>query len=457
MVVIEGRRRIGKSRLVEEFAKGQTFYCFTGIAPEKGTTAQMQRDEFARQFSEQFNLPNVVMHDWGDLLTMLYKQVEKNNVVLLLDEISWMGSLDPTFLGKLKTAWDTQFKKNTKLTLILCGSVSSWIEKNIISSTLFLGRPSLYMKLEELPLFQCNKFWGAHSNRISAHEKFKLLSVVGGIPRYLELINPKLSAENNIRNLCFSPNAPLLNEFERIFSDVFGKRSTIYKNIIRLLVTGSASLEEILDGCHRKKTGDFSEYLEDLEKAGFIARDFTWHIKNGNLSKLSRYRLQDNYIRFYLKYIEPNKAKIKKAFFKQVSISSLPAWKSIIALQFENLVLNNSLSIARALGLQLEDIVFLNPFFQRKTKLQSGCQIDLLIQTKFNSLFVCEIKFSKSTLPRSVINEVQQKIDRLKVPKNFSCRPVLIHVNGVTPSILKEDYFAAIIDFGELLTNKAPG
>src|SRR3989338_1411750 len=72
LVIITGRRRIGKSRLVAKFAEGQKFYCFTGIAPTKETTAQMQRDEFARQFSELFELPKFIMQDWGDLFTLLY-------------------------------------------------------------------------------------------------------------------------------------------------------------------------------------------------------------------------------------------------------------------------------------------------------------------------------------------------------------------------------------------------
>lgn len=452
LVIVQGRRRIGKSRLIEEFAKGQTFCAMTGIAPTKGMTAQMQRDEFARQLAERFELPRFTMDNWGDLLTLLAKYTAKQKIVILLDEISWMGSLDVTFLGKLKNAWDTQFKQNPKLMLVLCGSVSSWIEKNIISSTLFLGRPSLYLHLKELSLPDCQKFWGRFGEKISSFEKLKILAVTGGVPRYLELIDPIHSAEHNIRSLCFLPHAPLLNEFERIFSDIFGNRSDIYKKIIHRLVTGAATQEDILVSCGRNKTGDFSEYLFDLVTAGFVTRDFTWHLKEEKISKLSRYRLKDNYVRFYLKYIAPNKTKIEKGLFKKNSISTLPAWESLIALQFENLVLNNELYICQVLQIPLEEIIFFNPFFQKKNKNHSGCQIDLLIQTKFNCLYICEIKFSKSPLPLSILDEVKQKIDNLHMPKNFSYRPVLIHVNGVTTAVIESGYFSAIISFGELLS-----
>lgn len=451
LVIIQGRRRIGKSRLVEEFAKDKKFYRFTGIAPTEQTTQQMQLDEFARQMSEQFGLPSFSMQSWGDLFTALYLQVKKQKVVILFDEISWMGTADANFLGALKTAWDTQFKQNPQLMLVLCGSVSSWIEEHIVSSTLFLGRPSLYMTLQELSLPECNQIWGKQAGRMSAYEKLKLLSVTGGVPQYLEFINEHLSAEDNIRAMCFSQHAPLLNEFERIFSDIFGSRSEIYKEIIRHLVLGSASMESILAHCGRNKTGDFSGYLYDLEMAGFVVRDFTWHLRDGKISKLSHFRLKDNYVRFYIKYIEPNKAKIAKGFFKERSITTLPAWDSIMGLQFENLVLNNSLQIVKALGLPMEDIVFLNPFFQRKTKTISGCQIDLLIQTKFNGLFICEIKFSKTAIGTSVISEVESKVNNIKMPKRFSYRTVLIHVNGVSDTVIDRDYFSNIIDFGDLV------
>ena len=150
LVIVQGRRRIGKSRLVAEFAKHHKFCSIAGIVPTKNTTAQMQRDEFTRQLGEQLHVPPFSMSDWGDIFTFLAQYTSNGDIVILFDEISWMGSLDTTFLGKLKNAWDLQFKKNSKLMLILCGSVSLWIEKNIISSTLFLGRPTLYMKLKAL-------------------------------------------------------------------------------------------------------------------------------------------------------------------------------------------------------------------------------------------------------------------------------------------------------------------
>ncbi len=449
LVTVQGRRRIGKSRLIEEFAKNHTFYEFLGIAPHKGTTANSQRAEFARQLREMFHLPSLPAMDWGDLFTILSEQTKEGRLIILLDEISWMGSKDSDFLGKLKNAWDKQFKKNSKLILILCGSVSSWIEKNIINNTAFVGRPSLYLKLDELPLSDCNKFWeSAHG--ISYYEKLKVLSVTGGIPRYLELINPKLSAEENIKRLCFTKSGPLVNEFEFIFADIFSKKNEFYKRIVEELANGKRKQEDLRLG--KSQSGDLSEILNDLVLAGFISRDFTWNIKDGKISTLSFYRLKDNYVRFYLKYILPNKALIEKNEFRAKTLSTLPGWDGIMGLQFENLVVNNSREVIEAIGIQPEDVIFNNPFFQRATNRQLGCQIDFLIQTRFSCVYICEIKFQRFEIGPEIIQEMQQKIERLKLPRHFSYRPVLIHVNGVREDVVDSEYFSNILDFSHLFT-----
>ena len=211
LVVVRGRRRIGKSRLIEEFGKSAKFYEFSGLPPTKKTTAKKQRMEFLRQFSEQFGYSGLELQDWGDILSLLAKETATGRVIILLDEISWMGSKDALFLGKLKVAWDLYFKKNPHLILVLCGSVSSWIEKNILSHTGFVGRISLSMLVEPLPIPDCQELLKRLGCQYSPYELFKLLGVTGGIPRYLEEIEKGLSVEENIKRICFRPEGFLFS------------------------------------------------------------------------------------------------------------------------------------------------------------------------------------------------------------------------------------------------------
>lgn len=444
LIVIKGRRRIGKSRLIYEFSKDIKTYVFTGLPPTKETTDQTQRDYFVTQMERQLHLKGLKSKEWDDLFWHLAQKTKRGQVLIVLDEINWMGSLDPTFLGKLKSAWDLYFKNNPRLLLILSGSMSSWIDHNILSSTGFMGRTSLELTLEELPLPVCNKFW--RNKPISPYEKFKILSVTGGVPRYLEEIDPNKSAEENIQNLAFKKGGILVEEFDRIFSDLFSKKSDRYKSIVKRLIEGSATLDQISHSIKLEKSGTLSEYLEDLEETGFVAKDPTWNLKDGKESNLCQFRLRDNYLRFYLKHIEPHRTKIMKN-----RITMPPAWFSIMGIQFENLVLNNFKSLFEILKLDSNDIVFDNPYFQRATLTHPSCQIDYLIQDKYHTLYLCEIKFSKEPIGKEVIKEVQEKIKRLYKPKNFSTRPVLIHVNGVDDAVIESDFFAHIINFSQFL------
>ncbi len=452
LVVVSGRRRIGKSRFISEFGEKYKFYSFVGLPPSKAKTAQAQRTFFAKRLSQQFSMPMPPHDDWADLFWYLADRIKRGGrIVLLLDELSWMAKGDADFLGKLKTAWDEQFKKNAKLILVLCSSISLWTEENIIKSTGYMGRPSLHLHLTELPLPLCNAFWGKYSKRISAFEKLKFLSVSGGVPRYLEEIKPKLSASENIKQLCFDRRGILYQEFDNIFSDLFKAHSARYQKIVTALASGNKEYKEICQAIDTEPNSVISSYLEELEKAGFISRDYSWNLKSSKRSAISRFRLSDNYLRFYLKAILPNQDRILSDEYVDASIDNLPAWDTIIGLQFENLVLNNRKGIKKILNIQPGDTLVDGSYYQRKTTKHPACQIDYMIQTKFNTIYICEVKFRKNKIDRKVIAECEQKIKALNLPTGFSYRPVLIHVNGVQDSVVDSEFFAAIIDFSEML------
>ncbi|MCE5294505.1 MAG: AAA family ATPase [Chlamydiales bacterium] len=448
LAVIKGRRRVGKSRLAREFAKNFTYtYTFVGLAPTKGVLDHHQRTYFSSQMDQQGIVQNSG-ESWADLFLDVATHCLQGRVLVILDEISWMGASDPTFLGQLKTAWDEHFSKNPNLVLLLSGSQSTWIDDNILGDMNFVGRITYPLTLHELSLEDCRNFWGAQKELVSPYEMLKVLAVTGAIPGYLLRINPKQTAEENIQRLCFSRKGSLVREFDGLFSYLIAPRNQLYKKILQLLAEKTATGEQLNEWLEKKKGGDITKYLKDLCENGFVTRQFTWHLKDGSISKLSHYRLSDNYTRFYLKYMEQNKAGILLG-----QVLNLPAsWHGILGYQFENLVLSNSSKIQQLLGIQPSDIICHGPYFQTETSTRKGCQIDYLIQTKNNNLYAVEIKFKDDKIDSSIIAEVQEKIARLDKPKGFSCRAVLIHVNGVAQSVIENDFFSQIIDFGSFVT-----
>jgi hypothetical protein len=273
--------------------------------------------------------------------------------------------------------------------------------------------------------------------------------VTGGIPRYLEEINPKVNAEMNIKRLAFIDGGLLVTEFHKIFSDLFGKRASEYQMIVRTLVHQPQSAEEIAQLLNIELSGNLSRKLTVLKECGFLARDYAWHAKK-RLAKLSKYRLRDNYLRFYLKYIEPKKELIEKKLYNEVDLENLPDWTSIMGLQFENLVLNNLRQIVKILEISPESLQSASPYFQKATKKRSGCQVDLLLQTK-HTTYLCEMKFCK-TIGIEIISEVMEKIERMKIPKTVSLRPVLIYQGELSKQVIKENFFSKFIAFEDLLT-----
>ena len=361
LIVIRGRRRIGKSRLIEELAKGfPRAYIFSGLPPEKHVNEEIQRQEFITQMRQQ-GIPRLGIDSWSDLFLDLANHCQKGAVLIALDEITWMGSSDPAFLGKIKTAWDLHFKKNPQLMLILSGSNSTWIKKNILSSTGFVGRISYRLKLEELPLRTCKSFFPAE---LSPYEIYKILSVTGGIPRYLEELQPKLSAEKNICHLCFDAGGLLFNEFDQIFSTLFSRRADTYAELLKAMIDGSRSVKELAEFFGREPGGDLSEYLDDLTETGFIQRYRQWNLSDPGKGELYRYRICDNYSRFYLKFIAPRRNQIKES-----GVGELPmGWLSIMGLQFESLVVNHHIELHHALKISPGEYHKLRPLFSNKDK-----------------------------------------------------------------------------------------
>lgn len=449
LAVCSGRRRIGKSTLIEKAGEAEkgAFLEFYGLPPREGGTNKDQLEHFSRQISSYFSLPPVKFDDWQAALEFLADLTKEGNTIVFLDEISWMGGKDKDFPGKLKGVWDTRFKKNPGLKMILCGSVSSWIQENILQNKGFLGRVSLSIQLEELPLSDANLFW-KNKTKISAKEKLKILSVTGSIPRYLEEIDPNLDAEKNLKKLCFSPGGFLLEEFDKIFNDLFGRYSQDFQDVIFCLMNQPKSFDEIVKMLDKEHSGALHAKLQVLEKCGFLARDFVWQ-GGKKSSKLSKYRLKDNYIRFYLKYIKPKKEMIEKGLFYDVDLENFSDWSSLMGLQFENLVLNNLRKVLELLKISPESLLSASPYFQNRTQRQKGCQIDLLIQTKY-TFYPIEIKM-KNEIGVEVIDEVEEKLRAVKIPKGVSVRPVLIYEGTLTKGLERSDFFSRMLSFDEFL------
>lgn len=456
LVTIQGRRRIGKSTLIRRFCQLEQIACYEiqGLPPRPKISNKNQLDEFAKHLAKYLNVKQIKLENWTQAFEQLHTLCSKmpsgrKKTVILLDEISWMGARDPDFSGYLKDVWDRLLSQNPNLILILCGSVSSWIQKNILENTGFVGRISKELRLQELSIAESQLLLKKSLQKANPQELAQILSVTGGVPKYLEEFAPYKTVSVGIRELCFHPSGFLFNELDSIFSEIFGKKNILYSQILNTLIDTPLSPGDLAAKLKQPLNGDWSEKLNDLELAGFIRRDYTWNFNEATL-KLSKLKVCDNYTRFYLKYIKPKKQRLVKYPLRSNDNLDFLPWNTIFGLQFETLILNNLGTLIRLAQIPSSDIMQIGPYFQTTTKLKPGVQIDCLVQCKKGLLHIFEIKTGK-TIDTEVIREAQEKSARLKLPKGFSVRNYLVYLGKLTEEMEDSDFFDRKISFADFL------
>lgn len=455
MITLQGRRRIGKSTLIHHFCGLNQVPCFDfqGLPRRPQLSNQHQLNEFAKTLAKHLGSTQNEFKDWTQAFEHLdllcSKESRKNRkFLILLDEISWMGSKDPDFAGHLKDAWDRLLSQNRNLILAVCGSVSSWIQNNILDNTGFVGRVSREFHLHELSIAESTELLRHSLKKISSHEIAQILSITGGVPKYLEEFSPYKSVETGIHELCYTASGFLFNELDAIFSDTFGKRNSLYREILKLLTSGPLTPQELAHKAQHPLNGDWSAHISNLELAGFIRRDYTWDLKNSP-SKISQLRLRDNYAKFYLKYIEPQKQRINK--LPQAAAPHIPInWNSVFGLQFENLILNNLATLVSLAGIPPQEIVQIGPYFQSATKARAGVQIDCLIQCRKGILHLFEFKTGKG-IGAGAESEMRRKSALLKIPRGFALRHYLVHLGELSGELQASDFFDRTIAFDEFI------
>ena len=437
MVACRGRRRIGKSTLFREFARrNRTEYIvIEGLGPRKGQTNLDQLKNFGERLCAQTKGPRVYPDSWMEAFNLLGERIDdRRKTVVLLDEISWMGRHEPDFPGLLKNGWDDVLKHHDNLILVICGSVSAWIQKNLLQSTTFGGRFSRSIVLKELPLERCLEFWRGRASRTATRELVDVLSVTGGVPRYLEEIDPSLSADENIRRMCFVPDAPLFQDFNAIFSEVFGDTTLVKADILRKISEGPLTCCELAEKLGIVRGGGLTDNLRELCEAGFISKDEGLNPATGRTAKCVRYRLSDNYTRFFLKYIEPRQSEILSGRFVFASLNSLEGWGADKGYQFENLIVNNYRRLLPHLHIDPAAVKSAAPFAIRGNgDDKKGLQIDLLIQTA-KTAYIIEVK-RRNRIGGEVIDELQRKLAAFPKHRGITLRTALVYEGELDESV----------------------
>lgn len=296
LVVLYGRRRVGKTETLREFCKGKPhiFYSCTQ------STDKVQLAKFSKQVLRE-NIPAKQyiseFADWEkafrSVLDLPYGDKKK---LIVIDEFPYMCRHNKSIPSILQNLWDVEFKDENVM-IILCGSAMSFIEKELLAEKNPLyGRATGIYKMTKMGFYDAVKFFPDYSNQ----DKVLAYSILGGIPHYLRQFDPELSVAENIRKNILTKGCVLYSEVEFLLHQEL-RETPIYNSIIEAVALGSTKLNEISQKSLVEDTSKTSVYLKNLMELGIVEREFSVAGKAKEKANFSRgiYRLTDNFFRFW--------------------------------------------------------------------------------------------------------------------------------------------------------------
>jgi len=321
--------------------------------------------------------------------------------------MQWMANYRNEIVSELKPVWDLRISGIDGITLILCGSIASFMKNKVVKSNAFFGRTDLVIHLKNF-LLPDTKAMLKGKGKIEIIEAQMLL---GGIPQYLDLIREKPSIRIGIEQLAFTETGYLVDEYERIFLSHFG-RNPEYEKIVRVLARHPYGLfrQQISEIGGIDLGGGLTSHLRNLESAGFISSATPFH--KGHNSRLLKYFLSDAYLRFYLMFIRPNLKKIKTGVQTDLfaKIAQSGAFRGWMGRSFEYLCIEHTARISELLGFSGIEFSF-GPYFNAPGKDSPGVQTDLLFDRQDNVITLCEMKYTLSPIGMDIIEEVERKAE----------------------------------------------
>ena len=447
--VIYGRRRIGKTQLIERVLRNRKKLWFDGIENQsKANQIESCLHQLRRQVPDQFREDNP--KSWAEVFYLLYEIVRdrKERVVIVFDEFQWMANYRVEIVSELKLAWDRYFSKLKNVHFILCGSIASFMSEKVIRSRALYGRTNLMMDLRPFSLSETAMMLPRHGR----DEILEASLLSGGVPQYLEFLGAESSVRLAMEKLAFTRNGWLAGEFERIFVSHFG-RNADYERIVKALAKHPKGLfrKDLAAKAKVDLGGRLSAHLMDLETSGFIASHVP--VDKPPDSRLIKYELTDAYLCFYFAFIKPKLKSILRqdeagTLFQQIlNTGKFHAW---MGHAFERLCRSHGNRIADLLGFEGIDYEC-GPFFRRSTSKEAAFQIDLLFDRADKVLTLCEMKYQRKPVGKAQLKEIESRTESLRqFFPGRTVQPVLIATHGASKEVTASLSLSRIIDLDDL-------
>lgn len=299
LVILYGRRRVGKTALSNEFMKDKKALYFL-VTEESEIQNRNAFKEMVADFINNELLKNASIDNWEIIFKSLLEQKTDAKMVIIIDEFQYLGKSNPAFPSIFQKIWDTMLK-NSNIIVILCGSLISMMESQTLSySSPLYGRRTGQIKLRPIPFKHYQEFFPGKSRK----ELIEFYAVTGGVPKYIELFYNSKDIYTAIKNNVLSNSSFLYNEPNFLLQKEVNEVGS-YFSVIKAIAAGNQKLAKIATNLELKQTG-LTKYLKTLINLDILEREVPITEDNPEKSKRGLYKIKDNFILFWFKFIFPN-------------------------------------------------------------------------------------------------------------------------------------------------------
>ena len=302
LIILYGRRRIGKTSLIKEFGKNKNMIYFLATEESETQNREMFKNIVVSNFNNEL-LNYATVDNWEILFKTIVDENSDYKKIIVLDEFQYLGKVNYAFPSIFQKIWD-EILKDKNVMVILCGSLINMMETQTLNYTSPLyGRRTGQIKLKQIPFENYSEFF---CEKINERELIEKYAVTGGIPKYIESFKEQDNIFNEIKNhvinkqsyLYEEPNFLLQNEVSEVGS---------YFSIIKSIAMGNRKLGNISSNLSVSPT-NLSKYLQTLINLDILEREVPITETNIEKSKKGQYKIKDNFIAFWFQFIYPNRA-----------------------------------------------------------------------------------------------------------------------------------------------------
>ena len=403
-VIVYGRRRIGKTFLIEQYFNKTYDFKFVG---GHRLSSKVQLANFAKALKKYSKKKIAQLDSWADAFDELENYLDSlpkdRKKVVFFDEMPWIDTQRSDFVSSLEYFWNSWAASQEDIVFIATGSSTSWMVENLVENQGGLhNRITESIYLRPFTLRDTEEYLSKKHFPKDRYQTLQFYMLTGGVPYYLSLLNPRESVAQNIDRLCFDPRGKLKMEFDELYNALFSNAQS-YVKVAKLLAEHRSGLTRSEISAKTRMSGStLTGILKNLERSDFIAQRSQY----GNKKKDRLYRLVDFYTLFYYRFIDGDTAQDNQWWSHNASSPSILSWKG---LTFELICLEHHVQIKKGLGINgMATSVSTWRYVGNKEAETPGVQIDMIIERADRIIHLVEIKFSVQKY--TITKEYEQKL-----------------------------------------------